>query len=189
MLASPPPARWPWTSASARRGQDRGRPRAGRGQRCRLGRGRVPVHVGDRGRRGDRPRRAGSSGPCSSATGWPPSADPGNARPPPKRGRSVRDPLRCGQGMRRLAVVAVVVCLAVGVWWMTTPRTARQAVGWCVQRQGREVWFVWCLPGTGGKVVGSSPQLFDIMGTESRFGPYCPRKTDKLARSPFRSGD
>lgn len=80
MLASPPPARWPWTSASARRGQDRGRPRAGRGQRCRLGRGRVLVHVGDRGRRGDRPRRAGSSGPCSSATGWPPSADPGNAR-------------------------------------------------------------------------------------------------------------
>ena len=91
--------------------------------------------------------------------------------------------------MRRLAVVAVVVCLAVGVWWMTTPRTARQAVGWCVQRQGREVWFVWCLPETGGKVVGSSPQLFDIMRTESRFGPYCPRKTDKLARSPFRSGD
>ena len=57
---------------------------------------------------------------------------PVTQEPTPKRGAFCARSVKVrpgGVGMRRLAVVAVVVCLAVGVWWMTTPRTARQAVG------------------------------------------------------------
>lgn len=93
--------------------------------------------------------------------------------------------------MRKLAVVGLVLALiAVGAWrWTAQPRTAQQAVGWCVERHGREVEFRQCgLPYIRGRVVGVSPQLIDIMPSEPRFGPYCPPETDDVARSPLAVG-
>jgi hypothetical protein len=95
--------------------------------------------------------------------------------------------------MRKLAVLLLLVCLAVGAWWTATPRTAQQAIGWCIQEKGADVEFTRCLkPGSGarlrGKVVGVSPQLIDTVG-EPRFGPFCPPETDEMVRSPLPPGN
>jgi hypothetical protein len=96
---------------------------------------------------------------------------------------------------RRLTVVLLLVCLAGSAWWRAHPRTAQQTVGSCVEQRGREVRLVWCAgpprPGfrARGKVVGTSPQLIDILPGEPRFGGFCPPETDDVVRSPFLSGD
>jgi hypothetical protein len=97
--------------------------------------------------------------------------------------------------MRKLAVLLLLLlgCLGVGAWWTAQPRTAEQAMGWCVEQRGQEVTFVRCaprpLPGSSsyGKVVGVSPQLVDLAG-EPGFGPFCPPETDAMVRSPLPSG-
>jgi hypothetical protein len=74
--------------------------------------------------------------------------------------------------MRKLAVLLLLVlgCLAVGAWWTAQPRTAEQAMGWCVEQRGQEVTFVRCaprpLPGSSsyGKVVGVSPPVHRLHG-------------------------
>jgi hypothetical protein len=97
--------------------------------------------------------------------------------------------------VRKLTVLLLLVCLAVSTWWTAHPRTAQQTVGSCVEQRGREVRLVRCSwpprPGfqSRGKVVGTSPQLVDVIGGEPRFGPFCPPKTDDVVRSPFPSGD
>jgi hypothetical protein len=98
--------------------------------------------------------------------------------------------------MRKLAVLLLLVlgCLAVGAWWTAQPRTAEQAMGWCIEQRGQEVTFVRCaprpLPGSSayGKVVGVSPQYIDFMG-EPPFGRHCPPETDEMVRSPLPSGN
>jgi hypothetical protein len=47
--------------------------------------------------------------------------------------------------MRKLAVFLLLVCLAVGAWWTATPRTAQQAIEWCMQEKGADVEFTRCL--------------------------------------------
>jgi hypothetical protein len=91
--------------------------------------------------------------------------------------------------VRRLAVVLLLGCLAVGAWWTATPRTAQQAIGWCMHEKGAGVEFTRCGPSgrLRGKVVGVSPQLVDTVG-EPRFGPFCPLETDAVVRSPLSSG-
>jgi hypothetical protein len=95
--------------------------------------------------------------------------------------------------MRKLAVLLLLVCLAVGAWWTATPRTAQQAIGWCMQEKGADVEFTRCLNPRSdarvrGKVVGVSPQYFDFMG-EPPFGHHCPPQTDEMVRSPLPSGN
>jgi hypothetical protein len=92
--------------------------------------------------------------------------------------------------VRRIAVVLLLACLAFGAWWTATPRTAQQAIGWCMQEKGADIQFTRCGPSgrLRGKVVGVSPQLVDTVG-EPRFGPFCPPETDDMARSPLPPGN
>ena len=85
--------------------------------------------------------------------------------------------------MRKLAVVLLLACLAVGAWWTATPRTAQQAVGWCVERRGQEIKVIRCPAPPREKVVGVSPQYIDFVG-EPPFGHHCPPETDEMVRSP-----
>ena len=93
----------------------------------------------------------------------------------------------------KLAVVLLLlVCLAFGAWWfgawwVAPPRTAQQAVGWCVERHGRKVEFIRCPGWPRDKVVGVSPQLVDTVA-EPPFGPFCPPETDDVVRSPLATG-
>lgn len=97
--------------------------------------------------------------------------------------------------MRKLVVLLLLVpgCLAVGAWWTAQPRTAEQAMGWCVEQRGQEVTFVRCaprpLPGSSsyGKVVGVSPQYIDFMG-EPPFGHHCHRRPTRWCAPRFRQG-
>jgi hypothetical protein len=73
--------------------------------------------------------------------------------------------------MRKLAVVLLLALLAVGAWWTAYPRTAPQAVGWCVEQRGQEVRLKDCgvRPSPGflrrGKVVGHIQHVYaDLMG-------------------------
>lgn len=92
--------------------------------------------------------------------------------------------------MRKLAVVVLALTLLVaGAWWTAQPQTAQQAVGWCMERGGQKDKIVRCLPRQSrDKIVGSSPQLVDLVG-EPPFGPFCPPETDEWVRAPFRSGN
>ena len=90
---------------------------------------------------------------------------------------------------RKLTVGLLLACLAVSAWWTAQPRTAQQAVGWCVEQRGQEVRFIRCVARpfrSYGKVVGVSPQPADLMG-EPRFGPACPPETDDMVRWPLPS--
>jgi len=91
---------------------------------------------------------------------------------------------------RRLTVVLLLTCLAVSAWWTSQPRTARQAVGWCVEKRGQDVRFLRCAArpfGSYGKVVGASPVAADLMG-EPPFGPACPLETDEVILAPLPPG-
>jgi hypothetical protein len=67
--------------------------------------------------------------------------------------------------MRKLAVVLLLALLAVGAWWTAYPRTAPQAVGWCVEQRGQEVRLKDC---------GEPPLTRE-----------CPPETDDAVRAPL----
>jgi hypothetical protein len=91
--------------------------------------------------------------------------------------------------MRKLAVVLLLACLALGAWWTATPRTAQRAIGWCAEQRGQEVRLIRCgLPTHKGfrllgKVVGAHPQLIDLVGEPP--GKWCPLEADSGVRSPL----
>ena len=62
--------------------------------------------------------------------------------------------------MRKPSVLLLplLVCLAGIAWWKATPRTAQEAVGWCVEQRAQKVKFVRCIPGLRSRpmVVGTS---------------------------------
>ena len=82
--------------------------------------------------------------------------------------------------MRKPAVLLpLLVCLAGIAWWTATPRTAQEAVGWCVEQRGQKVKLVRGIPGLRSRpmVVGTSGQLIDPpMADEPPLGPDCPQR-------------
>jgi hypothetical protein len=93
--------------------------------------------------------------------------------------------------MRKLAFVLLLALLAVGAWWTAYPRTAPQAVGWCVEQRGQEVRLKDCgvRPSPGflrrGKVVGHIQHVYaDLMG-EPPLTRECPPETDDAVRAPL----
>src|SRR4029450_7762565 len=91
--------------------------------------------------------------------------------------------------MRRLTIaIALLACLAVGAWWTAKPRTAHEALGWCVQRRGQEAKFVRCIPGLRSRpmVVGYTGQPIDVMPGDWPLGT-CPSAADYVVRSAFPS--
>ena len=87
-------------------------------------------------------------------------------------------------------LLPLLVCLAGIAWWTATPRTAQEAVGWCVEQRAQKVKFVRCIPGLRSRpmVVGTSGQMIDFMPGDPPLGPSCPPEADYVVRSPFRSG-
>jgi hypothetical protein len=85
-------------------------------------------------------------------------------------------------------LLPLLVCLAGIAWWTATPRTAQEAVGWCVEQRAQKVKFVRCIPGLRSRpmVVGTSGQMIDFMPGDPPLGS-CPPKADYVVRSPFPS--